>query len=115
VDPVYQVLLASDGVYTPVMVFPGETLTVGGVEFTFEDPVEYPGLRIKKTPTIVNALLFAAFGLMVLGLWFCFFQTPAIVAVREEGYTVAGPKPQALQMELAALLESDMRKEEEKC
>ena len=86
-----------------------------GVDFTFEDPVEYPGLRIKRTPTWVNGLLFAAFGLMVLGLWFCFFQTPAIVALREDGYTVAGPKPQGLEMELAALLESDMRNEESQC
>ena len=114
-DPVYQVLLASEGVYTPVMVFPGETLSVGGVEFTFEDPVEYPGLRIKRTPEAVNALLFAAFGLMILGLWFCFFQMPAIVAVREEGYAVAGPKPQGLILELEALLESDIRNEETLC
>lgn len=114
-DPVYQVLLASEGVYTPVMVFPGETLSVGGVDFTFEDPVEYPGLRIKRTPEAVNTLLFAAFGLMVLGLWFCFFQTPAIVAVREDGYTVAGPKPQGLELELAALFESDTRNEETLC
>lgn len=114
-DPVYQVLLASEGVYTPVMVFPGETLTVGGVDFTFEDPVEYPGLRIKRTPEAVNTLLFAAFGLMVLGLWFCFFQAPAIVAVREKGYTVAGPKPQGLELELAALLESEIRNEETLC
>lgn len=114
-DPVYQVLVASEGAYTPVMVFPGETLSVGGVEFTFEDPVEYPGLRIKRTPEAVNTLLFAAFGLMVLGLWFCFFQPPAIVAVREEGYTVAGPKPQGLELELAALFESDTRNEEPLC
>lgn len=97
------------------MAFPGETLSVGGVDFTFEDPVEYPGLRIKRTPEAVNTLLFAAFGLMVLGLWFCFFQTPAIVAVREEGYTVAGPKPQGLELELAALFESDTRNEETLC
>ena len=107
--------MASEGVYTPVMVFPGETLSVGGIDFTFEDPVEYPGLRIKRTPEAVNALLFAAFGLMVLGLWFCFFQTPSIVVVREEGYTVAGPKPQGLELELSALLETDMRNEETPC
>ena len=114
-DPVYQILLAFDGVYTPVMVFPGETVSVAGLDFTFEDPVEYPGLRIKRTPAVVNALLFAAFGLMVAGLWFCFFQTPAIVVVREEGYTVAGPKPQGLELELAALLESERKNEEIPC
>ena len=115
VDPVYQVLVASEGVYTPVMVFPGETLSLGGLDFTFEDPVEYPGLRIKRTPEAVNMLLFGAFGLMIVGLWFCFFQTPAIVAVREDGYTVAGPKPQGLEMELEALLESEIRNEETLC
>ena len=114
-DPVYQILLASEGVYTPVMVFPGETVSVGGLDFTFGDPVEYPGLRIKRTPPVVNALLFAVFALMVVGLWFCFFQVPAIVAVRENGYTVAGPKPQGLEMELAALTENQIRNEETQC
>ena len=114
-DPVYQILLASEGVYTPVMVFPGETVTVAGLDFTFEDPVEYPGLRIKRTPPVVNGLLFGAFALMVVGLWFCFFQTPAIVAVREEGYTLAGPKREGMEMELAALLESEKKSEEILC
>ena len=115
VDPVYQILLASDGVYTPVLAFPGETVSVAGLDFTFEDPIEYPGLRIKNTPAVVTALLFAAFGLMILGLWFCFFQPPAIVVVREDGYTVAGPKPQGMEMELAAILADTIRKEETIC
>ena len=114
-DPVYQILLASDGVYTPVMAFPGETVSVAGVDFTFEAPVEYPGLRIKQTPVLVNALLCIAFVLMIVGLWFCFFQTPLIVTVREDGYAVGGPKPQGLELELAVLLESEMKKEDELC
>nr|MBQ8244172.1 cytochrome c biogenesis protein ResB [Oscillospiraceae bacterium] len=114
-DPVYQILLASEGVYTPVMVFPGETVSVAGLDFIFEEPVEYPGLRIKRTPAAVNALLFSAFALMVVGLWFCFFQPPAIIVLRENGYTVAGPKPQGMEMELAALLESETKKEENLC
>ena len=114
-DPVYQILLASDGVYTPVMAFPGETVSVAGVDFTFEDPVEYPGLRIKKPPALVNALLCAVFVLMIVGLWFCFFQTPQIITVRQDGYAVGGPKPQGLELELAALLESELEKEDDLC
>ena len=114
-DPVYQILLASDGVYTPVMAFPGETVSVAGVDFTFEDPVEYPGLRIKKTPALVNALLYAVFVLMIVDLWFCFFQTPQIITVRQDGYAVGGPKPQGLELELAALLESETEKEDDLC
>lgn len=112
-DPVYQVLLASDGVYTPVMAFPGETVSVAGIDFTFEEPVEYPGLRIKKTPEGVNALLCAVFVLMVVGLWLCFFTPPVLVAVDEEGYAVGGPKPQGLRLELEALLGEEFRRDEE--
>ena len=52
---------------------------------------------------------------MIIGLWFCFFQTPAIVAVRKEGYAVGGPKPQGLELELSALLETELKKEDESC
>ena len=106
-DPVYQILLAVDGVYTPVLAFPGETVSVAGVEYTFEDPVEYPGLRIKKTPPAVNALLCAAFVLMTLGLWLCFFQSPVLVTVTQGGYAVGGPRPQGLELELQMLLETE--------
>ena len=115
-NPVYQILIASDGVQTPVLAFPGETVTVGGLEYTFEAPVEYPGLRIKQTPVIVNILLCGAFCLMILGLWFCFFGSPALVTVRPDGCAIGGPKPQGTRMELAALLEDGIQeKEEEKC
>lgn len=112
-NPVYQILLASDGVYTPVMAFPGETVSVAGLDFTFEAPVEYPGLRIKQTPAAINALLCAAFCLMILGLWFCFFQSPAIVTVREDGCCIGGPKPQNTEIELAPLLEPEKNEKEE--
>ena len=88
---------------------------MAGLDFTFEDPVEYPGLRIKQTPGVVNGLLCAAFCLMIVGLWFCFFQPPAIVTVGEDGYCVAGPKPQNMEIELSALLEAEKGKEDKKC
>ncbi len=72
-DPVYQVLLASDGVYTPVLAFPGESVSVAGMTFSLGDSVEYPGLRIKRTPPFVRTLLFGAFGLMIFGLFVTFF------------------------------------------
>ena len=112
-NPVYQILIASDGVYTPVMAFPGETVSVAGLDFTFEAPVEYPGLRIKQIPTAVNVLLCAAFCLMILGLWFCFFASPAIVTVRSEGCAIGGPKPQGTRMDLNPLLEGKNEEKEE--
>ena len=74
-NPVYQVETASDGVYTPILAFPGDELQVGDLRFTFNDPVEYPGLRIKYTPKVVNALLIAAFLLLISGLYVIFFAS----------------------------------------
>ena len=112
-DPVYQVLLSSDGVNTPVLAFPGETLTVYNMQFTFNDPVEYPGLRIKETPKLVNALLIAAFLLMIIGLYITFFMQPVLVKVDANGYTVGGPKPDGMRIDLRSLLEDETLLEEE--
>ena len=111
-DPVYQVLLASEGVYTPTLGFPGDSVRVGDIEFTFNKPVEYPGLRIKRTPVLVNALLIAGFVLMTAGLFITFFLPPVLVRVGPEGYAVGGPKPEGLRMELALLLGNHTQKGE---
>lgn len=111
-DPVYQVLLASDGVYTPTLGFPGDSVRVGDIEFTFNDPVEYPGLRIKRTPVLVNALLITVFVLMTAGLYITFFLPPVLVKVGPEGYAVGGSKPEGLRMELALLLKDHIHQEE---
>ena len=103
-DPVDQILIAADGEYTPVLAFPGEELTVGDMEYTFNEPIEYPGLRIKRTPPLVNALLLLAFALMIAGLTITFFLQPVLVKTDPDGYTVSGPKPESMRMELRLLL-----------
>ena len=50
---------------------------------------------------------------MILGLWFCFFASPAIVTVRPEGCAIGGPKPQGTRMELNPLLEGENEEKEE--
>ena len=104
-NPVYQVQTASDGVYTPILAFPGEELQVGNLKFIFEDPVEYPGLRIKHTPTWVNALLCGAFLLMIVGFYVTFFCQPVLVRVDGEGAAVGGPKPEGMRLRLQEWIE----------
>ena len=99
-NPIYQVLLAADGVLSPILVFPGEELEAGGLRFRFNEPVEYPGLRIKRTPTVINALLIASFLLLILGLYITFFLPPVLVKVEDTGYTVAGLKPEGMRITL---------------
>ena len=97
-NPVYQVETVSDGVFTPVLAFPGEELQIGQLRFHFEPPVEYPGLRIKHTPGFVNALLCAAFLLMIAGLYITFFCQPVLLRVDASGCAVAGPKQEGMRL-----------------
>ena len=97
-NPVYQVETASDGVYTPILAFVGDELQVNELLFRFEKPVEYPGLRIKYTPRIVNALLCASFLLMIAGFFITFFCQPVLVRVDETGCAVGGPKPESMRL-----------------
>ena len=104
-NPVYHVETASDGVYTPILAFPGDELQVGGLRFTFEEPVEYPGLRIKYTPRVINGLLIAAFTLMIAALYITFFCQPVLVKLDGEGCAVGGPKPEGMLLAIQGWLE----------
>ena len=107
-DPVYDVLSVAEGSMSPVLAFPGETLTIGDVSFTFQEPVSYPGLRIKHVSTAVLGALYAVFALMVAGLYLCFFMVPTAVTVTESGYTIVSPKPSTgLIIGLNACLEEE--------
>lgn len=107
-DPVYDVLSVAEGSMSPVLAFPGETLTIGEVSFTFREPVSYPGLRIKHVSTAVLGALYAVFALMVAGLYLCFFMVPTAVTVTESGYTIVSPKPSTgLIIGLNACLEEE--------
>ena len=86
--------------------FPGDTAEAGGLSFRFEEPQLYPGLRIKYTPALVNALLIVCFVLMIAGLCLLFFLPPVLVKVDDEGYAVGGPKPEGMRLELERLLKS---------
>ena len=90
----------SDGVFTPTLAVPGDELTVRDLCFTFNAPVEYPGLRVKHVSPLLNALLVASFTLMILGLAVTFFYEPVLVKTDCEGYTAAGPKPERMRVEL---------------
>ncbi len=103
-DPVYQILVCGEEGQTPVLAFPGEKVTVGELTFTFNEPVSYPGIRVKTLPRAVTALLYAAFVLLLAGLWLCFFHVPVAVVVREDGYALSGTRDMGTALELASLL-----------
>ena len=97
-NPVYQVETASDGVYTPILAFPGDELQVMNLKYRFEKPVEYPGLRIKYTPGLINVLLCAAFLLLTAGFYITFFCQPILVRLDPTGCVIGGPKPEGMKI-----------------
>ncbi len=97
----YRVRAVRGGVYENARELrPGESLELGGYVFSFLDPY-YPGLRIKTMPLrAANPLLEAAFVLMLVGLFICFYLQPVLVKADESGYTVAGPRGERMRLEL---------------
>ncbi len=93
-NPVYSVKSISDGASASVLAFPWETMQIGTIRFTFMEPTEYPGLRIKHVSMALYAGLYFGFGLMIAALYLCFFRAPVCVRVNEEGYGIRSPKPQ---------------------
>ena len=104
-DPIYEVRTIDESGSNTLHLPPGGIVTVGDLTFRMEDPVEYPGLRIKYTPRVINILLIAAFAVLTVGLFITFFLQPVLVKVTEEGYTVAGTKPEGMRIELEQVLE----------
>ena len=99
-NPIYQFEVISDGEFTPTLAVPGDELELTGLRFTFNSPVEYPGIRIKHVSRLFNALLIASFLLMIAGLTLAFFFDPVLVKTDAEGYAVGGPKPEHMRIEL---------------
>lgn len=106
-DPIYQVLVCGEEGRTPVLALPGESVTVSGLTFTFNDPISYPGIRVKTLPAPVIATLYGAFALLIVALWLTFFHMPAALVVRETGYALLGSKTTGAALDIAALLEED--------
>ena len=99
-NPIYQFEVISDGEFTPTLAVPGDELELTGLRFTFNSPVEYPGIRIQHVSRLFNALLIASFMLMIAGLTLAFFFEPVLVKTDAEGYAVGGPKPEHMRIEL---------------
>ena len=105
--PVYHVQTVNGEEREDRLLFPGDTVEIGALRFRFDEPLRYPGLRIKVTPSWIEPLLIACFALMIAGLYLLFFLPPVLVRLDDEGYAVCGPKPEGMRLELMDLLNMD--------
>lgn len=99
VHPAYEVSVIESGSESTSLVFPGTTVNVGNITFTFYDPGVYPGLRVKTQPEWTLWLLYLSFALMVLGLYLCFFRVPEAAYIKTDGIAIAGRKDISDQIE----------------
>ena len=98
-NPVYYVLVSDTDGLTARFVFPGETILIGSIEFTFNDPAYFSGIRVKRVPFLMMELLFASFVLMTLGFWLCFFNLPVVVTIGEDSYKTGNHNGIRLEIE----------------
>ena len=102
--PVYVYTTVLDGQQQEVMLaFPHDSSAIADFTFTFEDPVEYPGLRIKKTPGMINALLLIAVIIMTAGLALALFCQPVQIVLGKDGYTELSNRDEGLHIELGKI------------
>lgn len=105
-NPVYRILLRVNGENTPMLVFPGETVKVGNLTYVFNEPISYPGIRVKTREPVILAFLYMSFVFLCGGLVLCFFFVPVAVVFKDEGYAVYGDRTVGLSLELAAFLKN---------
>ncbi len=98
-NPVYMMAVITQESQEMRTALPGEMLEVGGVYFTFRDPLAYPGLRVKTQPGWVLPILYTSFAVLVAGLYLCFFYVPEAVCLKDGKVRAVSTKDSADLME----------------
>lgn len=91
-NPIYTVYVIDGENSGNGVVVPGTTMRVGGVDYTFEKPINISTMRVKTYPQGVFALLYASFALITIGIWLAFFMVPVYVRVDKKGYALRSLK-----------------------
>lgn len=78
------------------MAFAGDSFTIGGVTYTFLDPVPYSGIRVKTVSPFILGGLYASFVILTLGLYLCFFANPVYAVISDAGYGLWSTKKDVL-------------------
>lgn len=92
----YAIALYRGGEPEMTMAFAGDTYSIGGVEYRFGEPESFSGIRVKTVSPWVLGGLYASFVLLTLGLYLCFFASPAYAFVEEGGYNFWSMKKDVL-------------------
>ena len=104
-NPVYIFMTMGEADSQAMLAFPGESIELGDYTYMFDPPVEYPGLRIKHAPRIINILLLISVLILTAGLFITFLTPAEYVTVNAEGYHITGSKSEGLALALKRALQ----------
>lgn len=99
IHPAYEVRITEYGREQTGLVYPGTTITAGGMFCTFYEPEAYPGFQIKTQPEWALWMLYGSFVIMTAGLFLCFFHVPEAAYIKPDGITIVGQKDITMQIE----------------
>ena len=107
-NPIYEITVTNDGRSSPAILKPGEMVQAGEVIFTFNEPVPYPGIRVKHVPNPFPIMLYISFVLLTAGFWLCYFHMPVIVTIRKGSYSVTGSS--GVELEITKIINDGKEK-----
>lgn len=92
INPAYEINIIKGEEIEPKLAFPGSSIEIGGVTYTFYEPELNPGLLIKEQPVWALGILYVSFVIMLIGLYACFFITTEVVCIKNKGISFVSRK-----------------------
>ena len=99
INPAYEVSVIENGSEQPGLIYPGTTVEVADVFYSFYPPEAYPGLTAKTQPDWALWLLYLSFATITVGLYLCLFVIPEAAQVKTDGISLAGRKDISMQID----------------
>ena len=103
-NPIYYIMRIDEHGTEAMFALPGSHVHAGNILFEFNEVVNYPGIRVSFAAQPLPALLYSAFGIMMLGLYLSFYHQPAILVIKGNRYRLTALKSSGIHREVKALL-----------
>ena len=106
-NPLYYFMVVTEDVQRYNFAIPGSHMHVGNIRFEFNDLILYPGIRVSYSPQPFPALLLAASGLLMIGLYLAFYHSPSVVILKGNRYKITAIPSSGIDLDIIAMLYED--------
>ncbi|MDR2166654.1 MAG: cytochrome c biogenesis protein ResB [Clostridiales bacterium] len=112
-NPLYYIMVIDGDSRDSRFAIPGSYVYVGNLRFDFNELINYPGIRVTFVPHPFPALLYTAFGLLMVALYLAFYRYPSILVLKGGRYKLTTLKSSGIDLEIKALFKKDEQAEQE--